>query len=116
MDVNGCINSTQVRLIRKNRPEIFVPNVLNLDSNTGNDKFTIHANEEVDRVLKLQIYDRWGNLVFITENMELNNPSIGWDGVFNGKNVEQGVYVYFIEALLTDGLTTKYFGDLTVIR
>ncbi len=114
-DVNGCIDSAQVRLIRKERPEIHFPNVINLGSNSGNDKFTIYANEEVEQVLKLYIYDRWGNKVYAAENLELNNPGVGWDGTFKGQNVEQGVYVYMLEALFADGTTNSFFGDLTVI-
>jgi len=115
IDVNGCIDSAQVRLIRKERPEIYIPNVVNLGSTTGNDKFTIFTNEEVDRILTMAIYDRWGNLVFTTANVEPNDPESGWDGTFNGQNVEQGVYVYMIEVLLVDGTANSYFGDLTVI-
>ena len=116
VDIYGCLDTAQVRLIKKNRPEIYIPNVINTNSNSGNNKFTIYANEEVESILKLQVFDRWGNNVFLIENMELNNPSIGWDGTFNGKNVEQGVYVYLIEALLSDGKLELYHGDLTIIR
>ncbi len=39
----------------------------------------------------LQVYNRWGQLVFETTDL-----SQGWDGTFNGKLVESGVYVYLI--------------------
>ncbi|MEZ4948236.1 MAG: gliding motility-associated C-terminal domain-containing protein [Saprospiraceae bacterium] len=37
------------------------------------------------------IYNRWGELVF-----ETNDPNIGWDGVFNGQAVNADVYGYFV--------------------
>ena len=60
IDVNGCLDTAQVRLIRKERPEVFIPNVINPGSNSGNDKFTIFGNGEVELVLTMSIYDRWG--------------------------------------------------------
>ena len=116
VDIYGCIDSAQVKLIRKDRPEIFVPNVLNLNSNSGNNTFSIFGNEEVESVLKLHIYDRWGNQIYLSENIELNNPNVGWDGTFKGKEVEQGVYVYVVEVLLVNGGVEVFYGDLTVLR
>jgi gliding motility-associated-like protein len=115
VDIYGCADTAMVRLIRKDRPEVYIPNVLNVNSNSGNDKFKIFGNDEVASILKMQIYDRWGNLIYLSVDEQLNNND-GWDGTFNGKFVEQGVYVYIIEVLLLDGSTNFYYGDLSVIR
>ena len=40
---------------------------------------------------EFQVYNRWGQLIFQT-----SDPGQGWDGTFNGKYVESGVYVYLI--------------------
>ncbi|NOX84374.1 MAG: gliding motility-associated C-terminal domain-containing protein [Chlorobi bacterium] len=37
----------------------------------------------------LQIYNRWGQLIF-----ETHNPQEGWNGQYKGNPVSQGVYVY----------------------
>jgi gliding motility-associated-like protein len=115
-DIYGCVDTAQVRLDRTERPEIFIPNVFNPNSNSGNSKFIIYGNTEVDRILNLKVFDRWGNMVYISQTMELNNSSSGWDGTYNGQDVEQGVYVYLIEVLLGDGSVKVYHGDLTVVR
>ena len=116
IDIYGCRDTAQVRLISKKRPEIHLPNIFNPGSTGGNKVFSVYGNEEVAEVLKLQIFDRWGNLIFLGESLELNNSSSGWDGTYNGTDVEQGVYVYIVEVLLLDGTVEKYFGDITVIR
>ncbi|MDF1697996.1 MAG: gliding motility-associated C-terminal domain-containing protein [Saprospiraceae bacterium] len=116
VDIYGCIDTAQVRLISQKRPEIYIPNILNPGSNSGNNTFSIFGNSAVERIVKVQVFDRWGNLVYLSENIEINNPGSGWDGRFNGKEVEQGVYVYRIEALLEAGQIETYFGDLTIIR
>ncbi len=60
----------------------------------------------------LQIFDRWGNLIF-----ESNNSSIGWDGYDqNGRLMPNGVYVYKLTVRLSDEQRTTQIGDVTLIR
>lgn len=60
----------------------------------------------------LQIYDRWGNLLF-----ESNNQNIGWDGYDkNGRLVSAGVYVYKLTLRFSDTQRTTQVGDVTLIR
>jgi len=59
----------------------------------------------------LFIYDRWGNKVF-----ETRDPAVGWDGTWQGKACEQGVYVYYIEAGCFNKETFKKKGNITLIR
>ncbi len=60
----------------------------------------------------MQIFDRWGNLIF-----ESNNQSIGWDGYDpHGKLMPSGVYVYKLTLRLSDQQRTTQVGDVTLIR
>lgn len=60
----------------------------------------------------MQVYDRWGNLVF-----ESNNQTIGWDGYDqNGRLMPAGVYVYKLTLRLSDQQRTTQVGDVTLIR
>ncbi|MDZ4714331.1 MAG: PKD-like domain-containing protein [Cytophagales bacterium] len=60
----------------------------------------------------LQIYDRWGNLVF-----ESNSSRIGWDGYnLDGILLPAGVYVYKLTIRLSDGQRSTQIGDVTMIR
>ncbi|MFZ1703649.1 MAG: gliding motility-associated C-terminal domain-containing protein, partial [Saprospiraceae bacterium] len=77
--------------------------------------FYISANDQVLSIQTLKVYDRWGELVYSSDNFQPNNPDEGWDGTFKGKNVEQGVYVYYIEYVTRNGVQ-KLAGDLTVVE
>lgn len=44
------------------------------------------------RILKFEIYNRWGEKVFTSLD-----PNIGWDGIFNGEMQQTGVYSYLLE-------------------
>lgn len=60
----------------------------------------------------LQIYDRWGNLIF-----ESNSSQVGWDGYnANGQLLPAGVYVYKLTVRLSDGQRSTQVGDVTMIR
>jgi gliding motility-associated-like protein len=60
----------------------------------------------------MQIFDRWGTLVF-----ESRSQDRGWDGYDkNGNLLPAGVYVYKLTLRLADGQRTTQVGDVTVIR
>lgn len=64
----------------------------------------------------MQIFDRWGELVFENKNFAPNAPQFGWRGKAKGKFVNPGVYVYVVEVEYIDGGTEIFSGDVTVIR
>ena len=60
----------------------------------------------------MQIYDRWGNLIF-----ESNSASIGWDGYNkDSRLMPAGVYVYKLTVRLSDNQRSTQIGDVTMIR
>jgi gliding motility-associated-like protein len=65
-----------------------------------------------DGAFVMQIFDRWGTLIF-----ESRNQTKGWDGYDkNGNLVPAGVYVFKLDLRLADGQRTAQVGDVTVIR
>jgi len=50
------------------------------------------------------IYDRYGNLVWKSDKLtEKGAPAEGWDGTYNEKPCQEGVYVWKITAIFSDG-------------
>ncbi len=113
IDQYGCESRTNVNITVEQVIRYYVPNVMyvNDDDNT----FTIYS-DDITNINFLNIYDRWGNLVFNRNNFEASIPEYGWDGTLNQVPVLQGVYVYYAEIELRDGSTEKLFGDVTLIR
>jgi gliding motility-associated-like protein len=71
---------------------IAAPNVITVDGDGVNDFFVVKNLEDFDR-LEVQIFNRWGNLVY-----ESNDYQNDWNGVDkSGKKLEDGVYFYMIE-------------------
>jgi len=85
-------------------PSIFSPN------NDGlNDEFCLQNPQCVNN-FELSIYNRWGELVFYT-----NNPNACWDGTFRGQAAPVGVYAYKIFASLGDDFITDS-GNISLVR
>lgn len=60
----------------------------------------------------MEIYNRWGQLVFATTNTE----GRGWDGRFNDVMQPEGVYVFVIDATFIDGEKEHHQGNVTLLK
>lgn len=60
---------------------------------------------------EMQIYNRWGALIFST-----NNINDGWNGSFNEAQVQSGVYSWTATYTQPDGTVENYKGFVTVVR
>lgn len=68
---------------------VVVPNIITPNGDNTNDYFVIRNNSDYDKI-SLQIYNRWGNLIF-----ESNDYQDDWNGKdMNGDPVNDGVYFY----------------------
>ena len=90
-------------------PDVFIPNAFTPNKDNENDVLFVRGRNVRDMVLK--IYDRWGELVF-----ETDDQTKGWDGTYKGQLVDPGVFVYYLTITCIDG--QEYFkkGNVTVIR
>ena len=57
------------------------------------------------------VYNRWGEQIFST-----GDPSVGWNGHFQGNLCKQDVYVWRVAAVFIDGTSVEQAGDVTLIR
>lgn len=61
--------------------------------------------------LRFQIYNRWGELVF-----ETNDLYKGWDGTYKGEPQEMEVYGYLLDVTFFDGSKKLKKGNITLLR
>ena len=75
-----------------------------------NDFFLAKVNSVMS--YKMQVFDRWGGLVF-----ESNDIDSGWSGEnLLGINLAKGVYLYHVELYDENGKLWVYNGELSLIR
>lgn len=89
--------------------DINIPNSFSPNGDGINDKWIIR---NLDKFAQnnVEIYNRWGQLIFSTNGY---NDSNAWDGTYNGEPVSSAVYYYFIN--LGNG-TEIFKGTVTVVR
>ena len=95
---------------------IFIPNTFTPNGDGKNDIFMIRGMGGTT-IKYFRIFDRWGNLLFGTENAQLNDAQFGWNGNdMNGRKLNDGVYVYEyqIECINRELITGQ--GNVTLVR
>lgn len=92
-------------------PEIKIPEAFTPNMDGQNDYLAIINSVAINKIIKFNIYDRLGNMIFYSENM---NDS--WDGTYNGKKQETGTYPYQLIALTEKGEEYHQNGFITLIR
>lgn len=91
----------------------YVPNAFTPENSGTNDKFTPIITSGVEPYqYRLTLYNRLGEIVFESYNFD-----IGWDGKYDNKVVQTGVYIWQIEfkETMTDKKHT-HRGHVTVLR
>ncbi|HNQ12642.1 MAG TPA: gliding motility-associated C-terminal domain-containing protein [Bacteroidia bacterium] len=86
----GCTLSDSAIVIERCDYRLFIPNAFTPDGDGLNDYFIPYT--ENLSLYHLRIYNRWGQMVFSSEN-----PFIGWDGTFENEESPNGVYVYRLD-------------------
>lgn len=61
--------------------------------------------------LDFEIYNRWGQTVFHT-----TDRAIGWDGTFDGKPLNPGVFAYRLTGKMANGDDVDIKGNITLVR
>ena len=109
--INGCpgVARTYVITVKPLNKDVFVPNVFSPNADGKNDILYAYGNY-IDK-LDMRIFNQWGEQI-----ITITDKSRGWDGTHRGKAQPVGVYVYVLQATLTDGRTVKMKGSITLLR
>lgn len=116
IDQQGCQASDEVIILVLERKRYFAPTVFYPNGNGINDTYTLYGGNDIQQIRTFQIFDRWGNMVFGREDFPPNDPTLGWDGKFNGQPMNAAVYVFYAEIEYIGGRVEMIRGDLTLIR
>jgi len=97
-------------------PTIYIPNVFSPDRDGLNDFFTVYSNSSIEEVKSMLIYDKWGNLVFETNNILPNVDKDGWNGRYNNTMGNDNVYTYYLVLIDTFGTEIEKVGTVQVLK
>lgn len=111
-DANGCQDTIVGTVVVNGIYLFYVPNSFTPDGDGLNDMFRPYG-EGIDfNNYTMQIFDRWGGLIYQSSNAER-----GWDGTYKGKTLSAGSYVWKIIAREKYGTVIHdNFGHVNLIR
>lgn len=88
----GCYTSTNMIITVEEQLLYYVPNTITINQDGVNDVFLpIFTSGFDEETYELTIYNRWGELLFITKDF-----NEAWDGSYLGNIVQQGTYTWKI--------------------
>ena len=105
----GCTASDTIFVEREiPPPTTFIPTVFSPNSDGLNDELCVLGNGILE--LNFAIYNRWGEEVFATNQLESC-----WDGNHKGEAVS-GALIYTFKAVLEEGGTVEESGNIQILR
>ncbi len=115
MNEFGCYDEDFIQIrVNKDRG-VYIPNVFTPNFDGKNDLFYIQG-KGYGIIKTFRIFNRWGAVVFESQEGFINDASIGWDGRFKGKDLNSAVFVFYAEIEYLDGLVEIFAGDITLLK
>jgi gliding motility-associated-like protein len=110
----GCSDTAIQIILFNNDPFYYAPNTFIPDDDGTNDIWMpVFSNSANIQKYSLQIFNRWGELIF-----ETNNPSVGWDGTMNNGAIkaQDGTYVWNLQFTWKDYKVYPATGHVNLLR
>ena len=108
----GCLDTAITEIIIEDEYTFYAPTAISPDFDNINDVFYVFGNGIDNKYFSLQIYDRWGAVIF--ESNDINN---GWNGkTKDGDIIMIGVYTWKCIYKLPDGNYVQKAGAVSVVR
>ena len=117
-DSNGCRDTAQNFITITDEYWIYIPNSFSPDNDGINDRFCLSHNGIRPGTFRLNVFDRFSNLVFATNNINDLSCKNGWDGThYKTKNeLPMGAYVYQIYYQDFEGWKHQDASKLIIVR
>lgn len=117
-DNNGCLDTTVDTVKVKDIFTFYIPTAFTPNNDGFNDFFFPQGVNVDPNEFEMNIFDRWGNLIFHTTEW-LTNKSASWNGTEDNKgtyeDVLMDVYVYRIKVKELEGPKHEYIGRIALI-
>lgn len=115
IDANGCRGNDFIAVRLQNSSPLSVPTAFTPNDDGENDILVVFGND-IKQVNQFKIFDRWGELIYVNEDFDVNDRTIGWDGNFKGDIAPSGLYYWFADVEFINGFNESYNGNTTLIR
>lgn len=115
VDSMGCTAEDRLTVHVEKPRRVSVPTGFSPNGDLENDRLLVHGQKGV-KIRDFRVFDRWGELLWQAENFDINDPQIGWDGMFRGQPTGAGVFVWVLEVEYMDGVREVLKGNTMLVR
>lgn len=115
IDGAGCIADDHLMLVVEKDFVVVVPTGFTPNADGRNDRLLVHGRPDI-RIVRWEIFDRWGEQVFLDTDFLVNDTERGWDGNYRGRPLNGGVFLWQAEVEYPDGRRDTVNGQTTLIR
>jgi gliding motility-associated-like protein len=115
-DEYGCSISDDILIEAIEQNGVYIPNAFTPNEDGNNDIFTVYAGQSIEKIIRLEIFDRYGEAVFGNYNFSPNDTQYGWDGKLKGEIMNSQVFVAVVEVLFRNGTSKVIYQDLTLYK
>jgi gliding motility-associated-like protein len=112
---SGCSVSDSVKVVLEGTYASQIPNAFTPNGDNLNEIFNIVPDDCIKSVKRLQIYTRWGTLLYDKTNLSPHKNE-GWNGLSKENPLGADVYLYVMEIAFTDGTTQKVSGEVNLVH
>ena len=115
-NAGGCLARDRVTVsVLCNNANVFIPNTFSPNGDGTNDVFYPRGTG-VFQIKVLKIFNRWGEVVFEKSNINANDISSGWDGIYKSQKLLPDVFVYIMDVVCDNNTTLTFKGNVALIR
>ncbi len=113
---DGCQARTEALVLVLVDRKLWAPTAFSPNGDRVNDGFTVYVADEGSVIEELQVFDRWGEQLFVAEDIAPGDTAAGWDGTYRGEELNTAVFVYWARVRNSDGVTDVVQGEFTLMR
>lgn len=115
-DSSGCSVQGSVKITVNAQHQVYLPTAFSPNGDGPNDLLFVQGGDNVAQVRQFVVFERWGGQVFSAKDFQPNDPSLGWDGNWQGKTMPTGTYVWMAEVEFIDGEVELFEGGVLLLR
>jgi gliding motility-associated-like protein len=108
-DAQGCTDTVVKPIKIHEEFYIYIPNTFIPDGDRFNNEF-FGSFIGVESI-KMEVFNRWGESLYFT-----NDKAFRWDGKVNGKQIQDGTYIWLLKYIPVRGVEQTMTGHVNVLR
>ncbi|MGB4960847.1 MAG: gliding motility-associated C-terminal domain-containing protein, partial [Saprospiraceae bacterium] len=113
---DGCESTVTISIIVNKIRSFVMSNIFSPNGDGVNDLLKYYAGHDVSSIQHIDIYDRWGNLVYQNASLTTGHVELPWAGTYHDVPLSPGQYTWICDITYLDNVKVKYSGMITLLE